>query len=182
MAEQERRLRACVERWPEAETGAYDPACCRFPKSCSASVTRGAGEEDLEPLPPVDRSSHVRHMVLAAVTRAVEVGRDTPSLEARQAAVDAIVDSTVRALADAPEPVYGTPPPAEPVRADDRLQARVAALNAAARIVGASIGRAVPEREVYPYPYSTGVAGTVTGLADTFLRWVAPDRTEDSRG
>jgi hypothetical protein len=28
----------CVERWPEAETGSYDPRCCRFPKSCSADV------------------------------------------------------------------------------------------------------------------------------------------------
>jgi hypothetical protein len=33
-----RRLRACVEAWPEAETGEYNPACCRFPKSCSATV------------------------------------------------------------------------------------------------------------------------------------------------
>ncbi|WP_033338884.1 hypothetical protein [Catenuloplanes japonicus] len=33
-----RRLKACVEAWPEAETGDYDPRCCRFPKSCSASV------------------------------------------------------------------------------------------------------------------------------------------------
>ena len=32
------RLRACVERWPECATGDYDPACCRFPKSCSADV------------------------------------------------------------------------------------------------------------------------------------------------
>lgn len=29
---------SCVERWPECETGAYDPRCCRFPKSCSADV------------------------------------------------------------------------------------------------------------------------------------------------
>jgi hypothetical protein len=26
---------ACVERWPECESGSYDPRCCRFPKSCS---------------------------------------------------------------------------------------------------------------------------------------------------
>jgi hypothetical protein len=25
----------CVQRWPECEDGAYDPRCCRFPKSCS---------------------------------------------------------------------------------------------------------------------------------------------------
>lgn len=33
-----RRIRACVESWPEAEDGAYDPRCCRFPKSCSATA------------------------------------------------------------------------------------------------------------------------------------------------
>jgi len=27
--------RTCQERWPEATPGAYDPRCCRFPKSCS---------------------------------------------------------------------------------------------------------------------------------------------------
>lgn len=26
---------ACVARWPECESGAHDPRCCRFPKSCS---------------------------------------------------------------------------------------------------------------------------------------------------
>ena len=25
----------CVKRWPECESGCYDPRCCRFPKSCS---------------------------------------------------------------------------------------------------------------------------------------------------
>lgn len=33
-----RRLRACVNSWPECETGKYDPRCCRFPKSCSCTV------------------------------------------------------------------------------------------------------------------------------------------------
>ena len=32
------RLRACVEQWPDAETGEYHPDCCRFPNSCSATV------------------------------------------------------------------------------------------------------------------------------------------------
>lgn len=32
------RLRACVEAWPDCETGLYDPRCCRFPKSCSCTV------------------------------------------------------------------------------------------------------------------------------------------------
>ena len=25
----------CVKRWPECESGGYDPRCCRWPKSCS---------------------------------------------------------------------------------------------------------------------------------------------------
>jgi hypothetical protein len=25
----------CVLAWPECYSGGYDPACCRFPKSCS---------------------------------------------------------------------------------------------------------------------------------------------------
>lgn len=32
------RLRACVERWPACEEGAHHPSCCRYPKSCSATV------------------------------------------------------------------------------------------------------------------------------------------------
>lgn len=47
----DRRLRACVEAWPEAQTGAYDPHCCRFPKSCSATVydPGTVADADLEP-------------------------------------------------------------------------------------------------------------------------------------
>jgi hypothetical protein len=26
---------ACVAAWPDCVDGAYDPRCCRFPKSCS---------------------------------------------------------------------------------------------------------------------------------------------------
>lgn len=33
---------ACVAQWPDCEDGAYDPRCCRFPKSCSCGP-RGAG-------------------------------------------------------------------------------------------------------------------------------------------
>ncbi len=29
---------ACRERWPECRQGGYDPACCRFPKSCSCDA------------------------------------------------------------------------------------------------------------------------------------------------
>ena len=33
----------CVEGWPECDDGAYDPRCCRFPKSCSCGSSRGVG-------------------------------------------------------------------------------------------------------------------------------------------
>lgn len=33
-----RRLRTCVENWPECRSGEYNPKCCRFPKSCSCTV------------------------------------------------------------------------------------------------------------------------------------------------
>lgn len=32
------RIPSCVERWPECYPGDYNPACCRFPKSCSCEV------------------------------------------------------------------------------------------------------------------------------------------------
>lgn len=50
-----RRLRSCVEAWPEAHSGDYHPNCCRFPKSCSphgyiqAVLAGNLKEEDLEP-------------------------------------------------------------------------------------------------------------------------------------
>ena len=53
-----RRLRACVEAWPAADTGYYDPRCCRFPKSCSATVysDEHVTEDDLEPARVLDHS------------------------------------------------------------------------------------------------------------------------------
>lgn len=30
----------CVKAWPECASMEYDPACCRFPKSCSAGQIR----------------------------------------------------------------------------------------------------------------------------------------------
>ena len=33
-----RRLRACVEAWPDCVEGEYHPDCCRFPKSCSCTA------------------------------------------------------------------------------------------------------------------------------------------------
>lgn len=46
-----RRLRACIEAWPDCHTGGYDPVCCRFPKSCSATVydPEHVGDDQLEP-------------------------------------------------------------------------------------------------------------------------------------
>lgn len=51
MADAARRLAECVNMWPDAHTGGYDPRCCRFPKSCSATVYDPAGVAaiDLEP-------------------------------------------------------------------------------------------------------------------------------------
>lgn len=42
---------SCLEAWPECQNGSYNPACCRFPKSCSceyvvkADITPGAVSE-----------------------------------------------------------------------------------------------------------------------------------------
>lgn len=54
-----RRLRARVEAWPECYTGGYDPRCCRFPKSCSATVynEEHVTEEQLEPKPSGSQGS-----------------------------------------------------------------------------------------------------------------------------
>lgn len=45
-----RRLKACVETWPECHDGDYHPYCCRWPKSCSCSSYNEdyVKEEDLE--------------------------------------------------------------------------------------------------------------------------------------
>lgn len=57
-----RRLRACVEAWPECEEGKYDPRCCRFPKNCSCTIYRvDTPEEDLEPMQSPDiHSDYIR--------------------------------------------------------------------------------------------------------------------------
>lgn len=48
-----RRLKACVDEWPDCEEGEYHPLCCRFPKSCSCTVydPERVSPEDLEDLP-----------------------------------------------------------------------------------------------------------------------------------
>lgn len=49
-APRRRRLRTCVEAWPECVSSGYDPRCCRFPKSCSCEAYDDARvtDEDLE--------------------------------------------------------------------------------------------------------------------------------------
>lgn len=42
------RHKECVEAWPECESMAYDPRCCRFPKSCSAEMTQEEIERGME--------------------------------------------------------------------------------------------------------------------------------------
>jgi hypothetical protein len=50
-----RRLRACVENWPDCQDDTYDPHCCRFPKVCSCATydERYVTENDLEPPPEI---------------------------------------------------------------------------------------------------------------------------------
>lgn len=51
----DRRLRYCVEQWPDCDTFLYDQRCCRFPKNCSPypyPEQLAAGtvtDDDLEP-------------------------------------------------------------------------------------------------------------------------------------
>lgn len=51
----QRRLKECVENWPFAMSGEYNPSCCRWPKSCSphglmeAVEAGNLTEDDLEP-------------------------------------------------------------------------------------------------------------------------------------
>lgn len=56
-----RRLKSCVEAWPGAYEGGYNPSCCRFPKSCSATVydPEHVTDDDLEP-PTPERTQTMR--------------------------------------------------------------------------------------------------------------------------
>jgi len=58
----ETRNPECLKRWPTCEPGAYDPRCCRFPKSCSCT-----SHEPLE----VEKS-HVLAVVRASVWEATQ--------------------------------------------------------------------------------------------------------------
>lgn len=50
-----RRLKSCIEEWPECYSGGYDPRCCRFPKSCSCMDSPLlVSEDNLEPIPAAE--------------------------------------------------------------------------------------------------------------------------------
>ena len=61
----------CVERWPECEDGAYDPRCCRFPKSCSCSLRLREGDQ---PLPEVNALPFVQDAVIADIEERRQLG------------------------------------------------------------------------------------------------------------
>lgn len=44
-ASAETRYAGCIEQWPDCESGAYHPSCCRFPKSCSCEKISGHAAE-----------------------------------------------------------------------------------------------------------------------------------------
>lgn len=69
-----RRLRSCVEAWPEACEGEYNPACYRFPKSCSATVysTELVTDADLESTPALAAQVAVDEVKLAEAKHSVD--------------------------------------------------------------------------------------------------------------
>jgi hypothetical protein len=71
-----RRLRRCVEAWPECASGEYNPSCCRFPKSCSCTSYASANvtEADLEPWTKPEAPRDVPHVVVAPWRRVVLEG------------------------------------------------------------------------------------------------------------
>lgn len=92
-----RRSRACIEKWPDAEDGDYNPYCCRFPKPCSpyphpeAIAAGNVTEADVEPGPGLPWCStckfhHVggeaAHLYTAPAEELSAVpGADNPRLE-----------------------------------------------------------------------------------------------------
>lgn len=83
-----RRLRACVEAWPECAEGLFDPNCCRFPKSCSCDVydpeqvTDADLEEPQHPSQSDRRSGGAPHssQVERALSLLVNASRVSPPL------------------------------------------------------------------------------------------------------
>ena len=43
----DRRIKACVEAWPDCAEGEYNPYCCRYPKSCSCTIYNDDVNTDL---------------------------------------------------------------------------------------------------------------------------------------
>lgn len=74
---QPRRLKACVEQWPDCESGAYHPDCCRFPKSCSATVydEELVSPADLEPCPTCSGPRAYDHIGKVCETCGTDYGR-----------------------------------------------------------------------------------------------------------
>lgn len=60
----------CAERWPEAHSGSYDPRCCRFPKSCSATV--------LSPAPSVHVTDEQVEAAIALAKRWLSMTPEKP--------------------------------------------------------------------------------------------------------
>lgn len=58
---------SCVEKWPECYSGGYNPACCRFPKSCSCDVVRN------------EKAFEVVTEDVVEVTTTVEIVEDEPN-------------------------------------------------------------------------------------------------------
>lgn len=85
---QTRRLRACVEDFPGAETGEYSPKCCRFPKACSpygrieAYQAGNLTEADLEP----------PRKTLAQAMAETEIHTETKTLEAMRVGSSFVID------------------------------------------------------------------------------------------
>lgn len=55
----DRRIKACVESWPDCAEGEYNPLCCRFPKSCSCTIYNDDVNPDLLEELPDDGSSNL---------------------------------------------------------------------------------------------------------------------------
>lgn len=89
MEENTRRLKSCVEAWPDCAEGEYNPYCCRFPKSCSCTIVHNQAalddpewrEENLEP----ERKDFAEVVAEASANHpAVKIGEATEQLSVRQ--------------------------------------------------------------------------------------------------
>lgn len=95
-----RRAKSCVETWPGADSGEYNPACCRFPKSCSATSVRNRvyTETKLEDAEPAVEAA--RHPVgFSAGGKPVYVLPESAARldPAKQRAMEQIITASFRA-------------------------------------------------------------------------------------